>query len=83
MIPNGLQILENLLRYPPVEGSIASHEAWKENINFISHMVHKGVMDDISPQFLYQLKKSGYISQQCRVEANDYLSKHLLPKKRY
>lgn len=77
MIPNGLQILENLLRYPPVEGSIASHEAWKENVNFLCHL--SGL--DGKPQFLFELKKKGYISLQCRVEANDHLINHLLSKK--
>ena len=79
MIPNGLQILENLLRHPPVEGSISSHEAWKENVYFLLHLADL----DGRPQFLHELKKKGYISLACLVEAGDYLIKTLLPLKKY
>ena len=52
-------ILRNLLKYPPVEGSMASHEAWKENVRFLSHR---------SDSIWNGLVKPGFISTSFRNE---------------
>ncbi len=67
------QVLLNLLRYPPVEGSIASHEAWKQNVRIC--LVRCG-----TDAFWIELQKGGYVSQQCRNEARSYYINRLLPK---
>ena len=53
-------ILRNLLKYPPVEGSMASHEAWKENVRFLLHRSHKAIW--------IGLVKPGFISTSFRNE---------------
>lgn len=74
-------ILENLLQHPPVEGSIASHEAWKENVWLVLHMITFMSLET-RKEFLAELSKTGYISKQCKNEANLHLEKILLPLKR-
>jgi hypothetical protein len=64
-----LKVMVNLLRYPPVEGSIASHEAWKENLRNLLEVNWHG-----NEALWTELFKPGYISLRCRNLAASYLT---------
>lgn len=61
-------ILINLLLHPPVEGSVASHEAWKQNIRLLKY--HKN--SDYDGSFWKELCKPGFISTTFRNQCISY-----------